>query len=213
MTETRNRNILKHIAIFSLLSTLNCGSPAHSFDTIPTEHHENPRHQQLSSSHNSPRPPGPLLHVPLLHSQYHPMFARPPPLVVGLLGPPPASLYNPMQGFLVSPETRHFHRATQVSQVPSAPLPGQSFGNRAPLIRDGEGGRKRDALRRRWSRMHDSYFHNVLTYGEPAIRESSSTVRRRPPRFSQARHPRARNTQLPELPAASLETQLFDADR
>ncbi|XP_075746249.1 uncharacterized protein LOC142803872 isoform X2 [Rhipicephalus microplus] len=182
MTETRNRNILKHIAIFSLLSTLNCGSPAHSFDTIPTEHHENPRHQQLSSSHNSPRPPGPLLH-------------------------------NPMQGFLVSPETRHFHRATQVSQVPSAPLPGQSFGNRAPLIRDGEGGRKRDALRRRWSRMHDSYFHNVLTYGEPAIRESSSTVRRRPPRFSQARHPRARNTQLPELPAASLETQLFDADR
>uniref|UniRef100_A0A131YET6 Uncharacterized protein n=1 Tax=Rhipicephalus appendiculatus TaxID=34631 RepID=A0A131YET6_RHIAP len=156
------------------------------------------------------------VYIPLLHPQYRPISA--PPRWVSLQGQPPARPYNPVQGFFVSPETRHLHGARAVSHVPPAGHPGQPFGNSATDHAHDEEGRKakkrHDYLHRRWFLEHALYYQQVKKYGEPALRGSSEPVRHKPPRFSQARHPRAQNTHMPEeQPAVIPATQGIDADR
>ncbi|KAL1444657.1 hypothetical protein MTO96_029672 [Rhipicephalus appendiculatus] len=246
----RNRTILRNLAIFTLLSALNCGGPVHCFDATPPRHPADRQGRASSSGNNSQRPPRLPPHIPLLHPQYRHISA--PPRWASLQGQPPARPYNPVQGFFVSPETRHLHGARAVSHVPPAGHPGQPFGNSATGHAHDEEGRKEkkrhDYLHRRWFREHALYYQQVKKYGEPALRGSSEPVPTytllssllfvvitaiclhivfstkyydgalsfadKPPRFSQARHPRAQNTHMPEeQPAVIPATQGIDADR
>ncbi|XP_037512183.1 uncharacterized protein LOC119388883 [Rhipicephalus sanguineus] len=186
MTGARHWNFMKNVAILALLSSLNCGGPAHSFDAKQPRPPANRPGRALAIGNSSPRAHGPR---PRQHAPYR--FV--PPRIARLQRQRAPNPHNPRQVLPTPAEIHNERGARGILPAPPVLRRGHPFVKPTPhrsydeYDHDYEEG---------WLRIHNKFYLGRLE-------EPPEPKLPKPPKYSQARHPRLQKALVTEpLPPA-----------